>query len=232
MDFNFIHIHIHNKQTSWYLCCPMSKDTRNKILEKCYEAICEHGFNTLRTDKEIQGLRITKGAFYHYFPGKSDLGYAVIDEIILPKYMAKWAGLENLEKGISAELNRILEKEKTDVTDMSIARGDVLTNLMAEMSHEDDLFRKKLEFVFESQVKILQRAILSGKAAGEMKPQIDARSMAYAILGQLQGCYVVSKTRNSKDVYTLMINTLQKQLKELLFVEASQPAVQVPAYSY
>jgi AcrR family transcriptional regulator len=53
----------------------MSKVTRNKIVQKCFEAIAEHGFCTLRTDKEIQRLKITKGAFYHYFPGKMELGY-------------------------------------------------------------------------------------------------------------------------------------------------------------
>ena len=88
------------------------------------------------------------------------------------------------------------------------------------MSNEDEPFRVKLEEVLEAQVKIIQRAILTGKAAGEMKPQIDARSMAYSLVGQLHGCYAVAKTRNSRDVFTLMVNALQRQLKEVLFVSA------------
>lgn len=197
----------------------MSKATRNQILQKCYEAICEHGFTALRTDKEIQRLKITKGAFYHYFPGKFDLGYAVIDEILLPKYLDKWAGLENLTHGIASTLYTIIEREKVNSTEQSVARGDVLSNLMLEMSREDALFREKLENVLESQVRILQKAILAGKAVGEMKPQIDARSMAYSIIGQLYGCYAIAKTRNSRDVFTLMVNTLQKQMKELLLAD-------------
>ena len=93
------------------------------------------------------------------------------------------------------------------------------------MSNEDETFRLKLEEVLEAQVKIIQRAILNGKAAGEMKPQIDARSMAYSLIGQLQGCYAVAKTRNSRDVFTLMMNAMQRQLKEVLFVSAgSEPS--------
>jgi AcrR family transcriptional regulator len=197
----------------------MTKATRSKILIKCYEAICEHGFNTLRTDKEIQRLKITKGAFYHYFPSKFDLGYAVIDEILLPLYLEKWASLENLTHGIASTLYTIIEREKVNATENTVARGDVLCNLMMEMSHEDEIFREKLENVLEAQVRILQKAILSGKAVGEMKPQIDARSMAYGIIGQLQGCYAISKTRKSRDVFTLMVNTLQKQLKETLLAD-------------
>lgn len=198
----------------------MTKVTREKILNRCFEAICEGGFINLRTDKEIKRLRITKGAFYHYFPGKLDLGYAVIEEIIMPMYIAKWAALENKTQGVAEALNRILEEEKNKSTDISVKRGDVLANLMVEMSLEDETFRLKLEEVLEAQVKILQRAILSGKAAGEMKPQIDARSMAYSLIGQLQGCYAIAKTRNSRDVFTLMMNALQRQLKEVLFVSA------------
>lgn len=196
----------------------MTKVTREKILNRCFEAICEGGFINLRTDKEIKRLRITKGAFYHYFPGKLDLGYAVIDEIIMPMYTAKWATLENKTQGVAQALAALLEDEKNKSTDLSVKRGDVLANLMVEMSQEDEQFRLKLEEVLEAQVKILQRAILSGKAAGEMKPQIDARSMAYSLIGQLHGCYAIAKTRNSRDVFTLMMNALQRQLKEVLFV--------------
>lgn len=208
-----------------YLQSIMTKITREKILNRCFEAICEGGFINLRTDKEIKRLRITKGAFYHYFPGKLDLGYAVIDEIIMPMYMERWTALEEKTKGVSSALNDIIENIKASSTDLSVKRGDVLFNLMVEMSNEDETFRLKLEEVLEAQVKLIQRAILNGKAAGEMKPQIDARSMAYSLMGQLNGCYAVAKTRNSRDVFTLMMNAMQRQLKEVLFVSAgSEPA--------
>lgn len=203
-----------------YLQSLMTKITREKILHRCFEAICEGGFTNLRTDKEIKRLRITKGAFYHYFPGKLDLGYAVIDEILMPMYAERWSVLEERTKGVAVALNEIIENIKVSSTDISVKRGDVLANLMVEMSNEDEGFRLKLEEVLESQVKLIQRAILNGKAAGEMKPQIDARSMAYSLIGQLHGCYAVAKTRNSRDVFTLMINALQRQLKEVLFVSA------------
>ena len=203
-----------------YLQPLMTKITREKILNRCFEAICEGGFINLRTDKEIKRLRITKGAFYHYFPGKLDLGYAVVDEILMPSYTGQWSSLEQKTQGVAKALNDIIEEIKVSSTDISVKRGDVLCNLMVEMSNEDEPFRVKLEEVLEAQVKIIQRAILTGKAAGEMKPQIDARSMAYSLVGQLHGCYAVAKTRNSRDVFTLMVDALQRQLKEVLFVSA------------
>jgi len=198
----------------------MSTNTRQLILQRCFEAIQAKGFETLRTDKEIARLKITKGAFYHYFPNKSELGYAVVDEVMLQLYEQKWAALHNIETGIAAALNIIFENEKAKATDTTIKRGDVLTNMILEMSHSDELFRQKLEAVNEVQVRILQKAIMTGRVAGELKNQTDARSMALFIIGQMMGCYTIGKVRASKDTFISMVSTLQKQVKESLVMDS------------
>lgn len=195
----------------------MQTETRSKILKKCYEAICAKGFLELRTDKEIKRLRITKGAFYHYFPGKLELGYAVIDEIIRPQYLEKWGVLTGKINGIASTLIQIISEEKLKVDEKNVIHGDVLGNLMTEMSGHDEAFRLKIEAVLEEVVLIIQRAILAGKTAGEVKQGVDARSMAYLIIGSLQGCYAIAKTRNSKDVFVTSINSLNKNLIDTLF---------------
>ena len=53
--------------------CPMQSDTRQRILEKNFEAMHEHGYQGMRADKVVKELGITKGAFYHYFEGKQEL---------------------------------------------------------------------------------------------------------------------------------------------------------------
>jgi AcrR family transcriptional regulator len=199
----------------------MSSNTRQLILQRCFEAIQNQGFELLRTDKEIIRLKITKGAFYHYFPNKLELGYAVIDEILLPQYSKKWETLLSIKTNIGNTIVNLLENEKNQVTEKSIKRGDILYNLMVEMSHIDDVFREKLENVHDMQVTMLQRAILTGRASGEFKNTMDARSLAMNIIGGLIGCYSIAKVRNSKDVFTAMISTLQKQVRESLVMDAS-----------
>lgn len=200
----------------------MSSNTRNQILQRCYEAIQSQGFELLRTDKEIIRLKITKGAFYHYFPNKLELGYAVIDEILLPQYSKKWESLLTIKTNIGNAIINLLENEKTQASEKSVKRGDSLYNLMVEMSHIDSVFREKLENVHDIQVTMLQRAILTGRASGEFKNTMDARSLAMNIIGGLIGCYSIAKVRNSKDVFTSMISTLQKQVRESLVMEQSE----------
>jgi AcrR family transcriptional regulator len=192
--------------------------TREKILKRCFEAMEVVGFEALRADKEVLNLNISKGALYHYFPTKLDIGYAMVDEIIKPMYEQKWSGLLDRSEGIAGMIYQIIESEKTQATEKKILRGDVLYNLMLEMSGVDLKFRQKLEEVLEMQVKILQRALLTGKNSNEIKPGVDSRSMAYLLIGQLHGCYAIAKTRASKDVFVSMVNGLQKQLIEVLYV--------------
>jgi hypothetical protein len=77
-----------------------------------------------------------------------------------------------------------------------------------------------LEAVNEVQVKIVQKAIMAGRIAGELKNQTDARSIALYIVGQLMGCYTISKVRASKETFVSMVGTMQKQLKDVLVVDA------------
>lgn len=196
----------------------IKNNTRERILKRCFEAMETVGFESLRADKEILNLKVSKGALYHYFPTKLDIGYAMIDEIIKPMYLEKWSILEVNSTQISSTLYQLLEKEKREVTDKKILRGDVLYNLMLEMSGVDQKFREKLDEVLELQVKIIQKALLTGKNNGEIKSGVDSRSMSYLLIGQLHGCYAIAKTRASKDVFVSMVTALQKHLVELLFV--------------
>jgi AcrR family transcriptional regulator len=187
------------------------------------------GFEALRADKEVLNLSISKGALYHYFPTKLDIGYAMVDEIIKPMYEKKWSGLIDRTEGISSTIYQIIESEKHEATEKKILRGDVLYNLMLEMSGVDLKFRQKLEDVLEMQVKILQKSLLSGKSSNEIKPGVDSRSMAYLLIGQLHGCYAIAKTRASKDVFVSMVNGLQKQLIDVLYVSDPSRVVSVSA---
>lgn len=205
----------------------LKNTTREKILKRCFEAMEVVGFEALRADKEVLNLNISKGALYHYFPTKLDIGYAMVDEIIMPMYEKKWSGLIDRSEGISTMIYQIIESEKQEATEKKILRGDVLYNLMLEMSGVDLKFRQKLEEVLEIQVKILQKALLAGKTSQEIKPGVDSRSMAYLLIGQLHGCYAIAKTRASKDVFVSMVNGLQKQLIDVLYVNDPSRVVSV-----
>ena len=104
--------------------------TREQILLKNYEAMCLHGYQGLRTDKVIQELGITKGAFYHYFSGKKELGYSIVDEIIKPHYLNNFLKLKEVNKKVIGAIKNIINSLKACSTAETIHIGCPLNNLI------------------------------------------------------------------------------------------------------
>ena len=46
------------------------------------EEIHMHGFQGASINQIVEKAGVTKGALFHHFKGKTELGYAVIDEVI------------------------------------------------------------------------------------------------------------------------------------------------------
>ena len=53
--------------------------TRQRILEASFAEIHRQGFQAASVANILTTTGLTKGALYHHFPSKKDLGLAVID---------------------------------------------------------------------------------------------------------------------------------------------------------
>ncbi len=190
-------------------------DTRERILEKNLEAIHINGFHATRTDKVIAALGITKGAFYHYFPDKLAMGYAIIDEILYPDYVGAWAHLEkNVENPIGAIIQGI-EQQKGHCDGENIAYGCPLNNLIQEMSPLDEGFRKRLMRIVDKQVELISAAIARAQEKKQILKSVIPKELAYFILAGIEGSWTVGKSTRSKAVFEVSLNHLIQYLKLL-----------------
>src|SRR5205823_14274541 len=64
--------------------------TRKKILEAAFMEFYKHGFQGGSLNHIVATAGTTKGALFHHFDGKQELGYAVVDEIIGPLLLQRW----------------------------------------------------------------------------------------------------------------------------------------------
>jgi TetR/AcrR family transcriptional repressor of nem operon len=68
--------------------------TRERILDVSQAIMLERGFAATSVDAVLAGASVTKGAFFHHFPSKLELGralverYAAADERMLDEFMA------------------------------------------------------------------------------------------------------------------------------------------------
>ncbi len=193
----------------------MTQDTRQNILEKNFEAIHRQGFQGTRTDKVIEELGITKGAFYHYFKNKQDLGYAVVDEILAPRYIEQWTQLDEvLDHPIDGIIN-LLEQFKREYDQEKIILGCPLNNLIQEMAPLDDGFQARLNHILEEMHGAVRRALERANALLQVATLIDEKAVAYFILAAVEGSFTLAKSHQSKEVFDQSIDQLIRYLRSL-----------------
>ncbi len=201
-------------------------DTRKAILEKNYEAILEKGFQGVRTDKVVADLGITKGAFYHYFPNKNALGYAVVDEIIYPRLVGIWQETYELLDNVG-NVNKSQTIDSVDIicqtlnkigcfsTSDTVSVGCPLNNLIQEMATIDENFRIRLETILDKQHFFIQSILEKGIQKKQIKSEINANDWAYFILAGLEGSYTIGKAKNDIKAFEASIKSLLLALKAI-----------------
>ena len=106
--------------------------TRQKLLAAAFEEIHKSGFRAASLDAILESTGVTKGALYHHFGSKQELGYAVVDEVIRPFVEARWKPILNAANVIDAAISLCRELTRLR-SDMTIRNGCPLNNLINEM---------------------------------------------------------------------------------------------------
>ena len=86
---------------------------------------------------------------FHHYKGKKDLGYAVVREVIHPRFKQQSSDpLANSTDPIT-DLKRIFRQgAKREIADGGLVHGCPLNNLAQEMSPLDEKFRQSLEKIY------------------------------------------------------------------------------------
>ena len=124
-------------------------DTRGEILFAAYKEIHVNGFQSASLSNILARTGVTKGALYHHFRDKTELGYAVVDEVIARRiYLSFIAPLEEFDDPIEGFI-RLIENagQRFSMTDIEL--GCPLTVLAQEMAPIDEGFRRRLTAIYE-----------------------------------------------------------------------------------
>ena len=164
--------------------------TREKILEAAAEEIYRVGFQAASLCEILKRLGISKGALYHHFPSKLELGYAVLDDLLLGPTGAAWDAALNQEDPI-AGLCALLEDAPQGLSGNRLICGCPINNLAQEMSSVDEGFRVRIEKIYRVWHRRVQNALAGAQQRGQLRADFDASKEAY--FGFCQVVRVVSK---------------------------------------
>jgi AcrR family transcriptional regulator len=163
-------------------------DTRDKILFAAYKEIHVNGFQAASLNNILAHTGVTKGALYHHFPNKTELGYAVIEEVIAKRIMRSFvAPLEQAENPIDALIELVHQAGHAfSLTDIQL--GCPLGNLAQEMAPIDEGFRQRLEKIYQQWHDAIIGAMTRAQQQGLIIEDVDPRQVAIMVVATLEGC--------------------------------------------
>jgi len=169
-------------------------DTRGKILSAAYREIHFNGFQSASLSNILARTGVTKGALYHHFPNKTELGYAVVDEVIARRiYQSFIEPLLRFDDPIDGFIELIQNAGKAfSLTDIEL--GCPLSVLAQEMAPIDEGFRTRLNAIYDqwhsSIATVLERAQREGRIIATVDPQAMAVTIAAIMEGALSAAKV------------------------------------------
>jgi len=186
--------------------------TRQKILEISADEIHKNGFVATSLSCILVRCEVSKGALYHHFKNKMELGYAVFEEIYTPMFLELWQPAVEVEDPIEGLCEFFTAMYKEASCD-EIVCGCPLNNLCQEMSAIDEGFRLR---ILNMQQQLNQLISLNlQRVAGQLRDDIDVSQVAYFIVATFHGSSSLSKSSKNKDLFEKVIKELCYYIRNL-----------------
>jgi len=189
--------------------------TRLDLLNAAFDEINQHGYQAASLARIIKETNVSKGALYHHFPSKLELGYAVVDEVIATSMREMWiTPLEHTENIIDALLSQI-DNVINSRTDENICLGCPVNNLAQEMSPIDEGFRLRINSIFEFWRNAIDNGLKDGQTKGQVNEIVSTDTSAYFIVAAIEGAASLAKNAKSIDVFRTSLQGLKQHIETL-----------------
>jgi AcrR family transcriptional regulator len=189
--------------------------TRARLLDAAFQEIYQHGFQGMRVDDVLTRTGLKKGAFYHHFASKQELGYAVLDDVIRGFLGKRW--LEGMQQGddpIDA-LEAVIDEMAASAPADEPFRGCALNNLAQEMAPLDAGFQQRINEVFNIWIGAIADALSRGQKNGTIMDTVDPQITATFIVGAIEGCVGLTKASQQRQTFHACREQLSQYLKTL-----------------
>jgi AcrR family transcriptional regulator len=189
--------------------------TRKEILDVAFFEVFVHGFQGVSVDDIVKKTSLTKGAFYHHFPTKFDLGYALVDDVIKPMIIERWIrpldDYDNPLEGMLSQMHTLIGKGDPE----HLKYGCPLNNLVQEMAPIDKGFKTRLQIALNLWIDETELQLKRAKKNGFLKSDVNTKQVAHFIVMAHEGFYGIIKGLDDPKAFTALFDSLKKYFETL-----------------
>jgi len=189
---------------------------RQQIIEVAAALMHSKGYENTKISDILDAAQLGKGQFYHYFSSKHELGLAILDH-----FFANW-NRRLMENVLSSQQDPKIKFDAMFESIIELHRnnqakcGCVFGNLAIEMSEHDEIFRKKLEAVFDIWTEKLKQ-VFDNMISPVQVESSETGKLAQGIVAMIEGGILLMK--NKQDISTLVNVAEQAKILVDCFVQ-------------
>lgn len=189
--------------------------SRKEILEVAFFEVFQHGFQGISIDDIVKRTSMTKGAFYHHFPTKLDLGYALVDDVIKPMIIDRWItpleGYKNPLDGVLKQMQKLIG----DSPPAHLKLGCPLNNLVQEMAPVDAGFKDRLQVALNLWIDEMDKHMKRAKKDGYLRKDVNTKQVAQFIVMAHEGFYGMLKGLDDPKTFDALFSSLKLYFKTI-----------------
>ena len=192
------------------------RDARSKLLDAALSVIRTKGYSAASVDELCAAAGVTKGAFFHYFKSKDELGVAAADH---------WSELTGAlfadapYHDHADPLDRVLAYVafRKALLQGRVADFTCLVGTMVQEIYETaPAIREACERCIKGHAATLEADIEAAMRERNMAPEWTPRSLALHTQAVIQGAFILAKATGGAEVAADSIDHLRRYL-EMLF---------------
>ena len=169
--------------------------TRRKILEAAFAEFYANGFQGGSLNHIVETAGTTKGALFHHFDSKHELGYAVLDDVIGPLLLSRWLDPLTDSRDPLGDIQRAFRRYvEADIATGHWLNGCPLNNLAQEMSPLDEGFHARIDRLYDTWRRRFAAALARGVQAGTVRPGIAPERVAALLVAAQMGIWGSGKS--------------------------------------
>ena len=194
-----------------------SEETQKLIIQTAFEMFYHNGFNNTSIPDIMKETNLTKGAFYHHFKNKNDIGIKVIENILSKRiYNGFIAPLkENKTRKVPDLLLYVFTERIENFTEKEKALGCPANNMINEIGCSITAFRDPLRKLMDSWKDALIETIEIGKEKSEIKASVDSNSAATYLICSFEGARGIRKIYEDDALFNNYLKAVKEYIKSI-----------------
>lgn len=200
---------------------PRATPVRDRILDTAHQLVLEQGFSATTVDAVLDAAQASKGAFFHHFPTKRALGYALVeryaagDRDALDTTMR--AAEEETEDPAEQVIAFVRAFEEEPVNEEVVAPpGCLFVSFVYEQVPDTDEIRPLIVDAIEYWRDRIARKLADARAAGRLADDVDVDSLADHVFTTFEGAFVLARATGNPAHVRAQLGQLRRYLELLL----------------